>query len=1742
MRRIRFWINITFLIVPPVLLTLGTVTLTRHIWDYLNTDARLAGLISTEATRALGREVRVRDVKFRFSPWNLLPNRVELSDISIAQYPSLNSALFAHTDKLVLWYDFGQILFPTDNNTPLIKEVQVIGPNVTLNRNAQGQWNFEQIFKPSGAPGRPFTTKLTFSNATLFYSDLSFPHPVGVPRRPFYQRLKQVGGIVLFRPDKSVSFSVGGKSSAGLLQDFHAAGIAGLNPLQVDAQVTATQIDLPAAASRIIPRDRVDVKSGTANMDVSLLYTPNTNVSKSKPVVIDPNSFDFNAITAHGTLETKNLTLNSSQLDGPLQNVRLKGVFTTDSFSGSLRGQYAGIDATVEGQILGLLKQEKRGTGQVKTVLATPTISLRGQASQVDIARAVRVFHLDKRLQSIRQLTPEIRQQIVGTSGQVSGFKFTAAGALNNPVITATGHIDRARSFGIAAANTDVRAQLSAKIVSAEIRGTVEGGMLAANARVSTQDPGTFAVEAHARKIGLEALRPFVKREISGRSDLDLTMRGRRGETPFISAQAQASDISVNKQTFHSLYARATTVGHNLLIRQIRVEDPKGLALVTGVMDLRTQQLRLNVAADNLDLHAVLAAALPAKPKTTASPVVQPNNRASASNSAFDPAAIQGQGFLRGKLEGTLTHPEFAGRLSLFDVQSGAAELDRVIADFSLSREALVIGKGLAERYPGQLTFSGRLEDLASGDPKTRLRAQAKSLDIPDLLRLAGVQSGFQSGGKKPVSDVHPLDKYVILGTISSGLALVEGRVKSLKLSEPVTVQGVGVSINGLPVTNLSATVALNGGNLDVQAAHADIAGGTISLNGTLDDIAGKLEAKADLSVQITNLDMSQLETAFPAGLAPVNLNGTVNLNAIMRGPLNAPHVTANVNGNKILLTDDKGGIYEVGNIQAEVNYTKDRLVIDKATIREAQLPGATGELQLEQVSYDPNNKMLSGLAKWDQLRLERLRYLFNQSPFAQSGVGLQVAETLRALSAPIQGTISGEARVNGVLDDPSVAMIWNTSTIHIEDHSITAFTGSAFINKEELRIPAQASPEKIVKLQSDDIDIEIPRVLAFFKKGGALDADIRANKLNLEFLHHFSPVVKEGTAANPLSDSQTALRALQNISGNGTAEFVASGTTDKPVVEASINLHDVAYKDPLTRTEYLFNRIDVSHLTAKEGTIDTDIIEILKTGTDQKTKAELRFEANAQGKIDFSWTPPFIQKDATFDVRATVPNQDIKVLSLFKQDLNVTSDGHFALTAHLFNKINDYRIGGSLRFDATKLQIGTVATGLYQTGFRDIAGELDFLNDRIQVRDGFTARTQIFGKNGKPDDPKLMGSPIQLTGSIPLRGNSVKGNGGSEGIRLRADRIFFEEPPLPGAKTGNVRGEMGININLAGSVEATTIGGLVTVTNTTLIPPSDLGSGGGGNFALPINPKFDLLVRLDKNVRVQNPQLDARIEGTISVKGPLFVAASGGNPQSAIGKNPSINSSASNKPAPSDANEPPKRIGLNVLGRLNIQEGKLKLPTARFVILSPGGITLSYPSLESSLIGIPSLGVDVDLRARTRLFATSLSGIRKSYTVTVAAHGPITGSAVDPATGTSRMTLDFTTDPNDLAVNQQGLQQRLAGVLGGDAIGQFGRNPGQVLAQQLSNVFTTSVVPNLFDKLGFDEFQIGYDPIQGANLIVSRQIFGPFYVTYNRTLGTVPEMYNLKLSLRFRDRFQLSYEQDQSDQQRTLLEGVWKF
>ena len=147
---------------------------------------------------------------------------------------------------------------------------------------------------------------------------------------------------------------------------------------------------------------------------------------------------------------------------------------------------------------------------------------------------------------------------------------------------------------------------------------------------------------------------------------------------------------------------------------------------------------------------------------------------------------------------------------------------------------------------------------------------------------------------------------------------------------------------------------------------------------------------------------------------------------------------------------------------------------------------------------------------------------------------------------------------------------------------------------------------------------------------------------------------------------------------------------------------------------------------------------------------------------------------------------------------------------------------------------------------------------------------------------------------------------------------------------------------------------------------------------------------------RDQQPELNARVEGTVSINGPLFVKTE--NTPAPEPRPPFPSGAAkcrSCRPATL-----PGELGLNVMGRLTIPEGRLTLPTARFTILPPGHIVVSYPAPDASANGVPTLGIDVDLQARTRLSATSLSGIRKLYTVTVAARGPISGATLDPDDG----------------------------------------------------------------------------------------------------------------------------------------------
>ena len=1356
------------------------------------------------------------------------------------------------------------------------------------------------------------------------------------------------------------------------------------------------------------------------------------------------------------------------------------------------------------------------------------------------------------------------------TSGHIRSLSFQIVGDIANPTVSAAAHVDTVRSFGYNAANADLRALLDNHVVTADARGKVEGGDVAARARVLTQEPGTFDVEAHARNARLAALSSLLKRDIAGRGELDLTMRGRRHQPPYISAQAQGFDVKLNNQNFHSLYARAATVGRNLVVRTIRLEDPKGYAFASGTVDLTTQQLKLNVAADNLDLSAILKAAQTTTPKpksntsapgtakpalalTTEQPTPNPQPPTPISP-LLDVNAIQGQGFFRGRVDGTLANPELSGRISAFGVQAGQAGLDRIRVDFSASKDAVIVAKGTAERYPGKITFAGQVTKPLSKDPAVQIRASADHVDVPDLLRLAGVQTGLalnvSNNTPQTSTAKKPLDEYVILGSVSTNPILLSGTLKSLRLAEPVTLTGDNVSVNGLPVENLKAVAALDSNDLRLESFRADMAGGSVTASGSLsnlqDAIAGRLaQSDVNATVSAVNLDAGRISDVLPVSLLKYSVAGTLNAQAMVSGNLESPRVHATADTSGVMLSDEANRVINIGTVRAEATYADKQITVSRLSVNPFTSPtGTGGQIEAEQVVYDPNSKAIRGVVKWNGLEFQRLRELFAKSPFTQSDAAKQVVDQLNALRGSLSGSTTGQVTLGGTTDDPTADLTFSASGIRIEDRAITSISGSAFVSKKRLLIPSETTPTRSLIVQSPDIDIEVSKVDAHYDRskpatdlsGRKLEADARINKLNLAAIRQWLPAgIRQDASQAKLADTLDQLGG-----GEATAVLVASGTTLSPVIDASLNLKNVTIHSPNANIpDQVISRIDVAHITAREGQISMENVELAKTVYDPKTEALLaHFDANARGSIAFSWTPPYIKPDAVIEGEAKVPEQGLDALGAFGQNLNVTSDGKFSMRATLSGTLDNPQAFGALIVNADKVQFGTKDTGLYRTGLRDVRGQIDFVNDQIRVHDGFTARTQVFEGKGKPDDPKQASNPIQLSGSIPLKGRVA------EGIRLQAQHIVFNEAlPLGSRPTGSVKGEADANLHVFGSLNNFTLGGVVDVANTTVTPPGDFGGAGSGSLALPINPRLDLTVRLNKNVRMRTGQLNALAQGTISIGGRL------------LQDDPNAAAPTRTDPAtPPTANDPisgdrktPQRLGLTLNGKLTIPEGSLTLPTARFTILPPGQLVLAYPTPDTAGTGMPTLGIDVDLRARTNnLTATSLSGVRKNYTVTVAARGPISGATIDPLTGESRLALNFTTDPNDLAVNQQALQQRLVGVLGADALGQFGRNPGQVLAQQLTNVLTSSVVPGVFDQVarvtGFEELAVNYDPVQHFNFIVSRQIVGPFYVRYTRTLGTTPEQYDLKLSLRFKNNYQFSYEMDELNTQRYLFEGVFRF
>ncbi|MCW3095072.1 MAG: hypothetical protein JWL77_690, partial [Chthonomonadaceae bacterium] len=919
MHRLRLWINVLLFLVPICVLSVGAYRFVRRVFSYLNTDARLAGTASAEATRALGRRVVIGDVKLDANPFGLFgASHIVLKNIFVANSPTDDTTAFVQAGSVTVAYDLRQILFGSAL-APLVDEIRIVRPEGLLTRDANGRWNFTQLIKPRTGGGRPFVDRIAFSDGSILYYDQAFPHPPKVAARPLRTRFDHLSGIVMIRPDKSAAFDVAGLATPDIVKEFHAVGVFDPATLSSTVHIAASQLSLTFVSSRFLAANMGRITSGTANLDITALYTP---VNATPPNTLDPNALD-----AHGAVQFTNVSASIPQLGAPLERLNGAVSLVGQSVLTDLTGGFGGAAFHVNGSAFNLIRRAQRGS---KTVweIAKPTLALKGSLQNADFIRIAHLIHYER---FFPKLPPEV-PRAVGKSSAAGDADFQVVGTLDDPTATLYARLPALRYDTFHAEAVHAQALYTHHTVDADVRGLLAGGDVVLRSRVQLDKTGAFQVEGHAKNLNLAQSGFQMKQKLTGTGRIDFTMRGASGQTPNITAQAELADVGLNDQSIHSIYMRAETVGRKLVLRTLRAEDTKGFALASGTVDLKTQQLNINIEADELDIGA-FAQAFPLPAALTA------GKTPGAGDAKPQPLSIDGIGYLRASVGGTFKAPELNGKLSAYALQTDKKDANSLIAnkaevDFALNRNALHIAQGRVERYPGLVTFFGEVNGLFDGKPELHLTVRTDDknrLSVSDLLQIAKIDTpGF-----------------LVTGTIATNDLIVEGTPSALHVDTPFTARIEDATINGSRVNNVFVTATFDGTDLHILKAGADIAQGTLAASGAV-----AKDGKLDLEVSGTHIVLERLRQILHE-LALDNVTGIANVQAHIGGTTQDPIADAR----QVEVQGLTYNGYAAGDISGTARYADKTLFAQNFTLTDATTHKAV--LVVPDLTYHPESKSI---------------------------------------------------------------------------------------------------------------------------------------------------------------------------------------------------------------------------------------------------------------------------------------------------------------------------------------------------------------------------------------------------------------------------------------------------------------------------------------------------------------------------------------------------------------------------------------------------------------------------------------------------------------------------------------------------------------------------------------------------------------------------------------------------------------
>ncbi len=1757
MRTLRRTLTALVFLVPLAILATLSIGMVRRY--YRMAEQNLAILLASEATRELGREVRIGKVTFQ-------GKYAYVEEVQIAERKTLpGHPPFFSAKRIILDFDLRTILLEKNPRVPLFAHVRVEDPYVRITRDFAGRWNFADLLKPRPQRvARPTAGRIEIVRGVLEYEDAALRRPRSgqPPPLPVSARFEALKGHLLQSIDRSSRWTLSGQCVSGQLQNAVVQGVYPPDTGRLFLRIEANHASLSYLSS-LLPKplpQETRILSGRATGQVTLVFPEKGTGSKEKNI-------DYQADVR---VEDASLTTRSAR--EPIRRVSGQVLLTGQAVFGALEADFLGSRLKAEGTV---------------TDFAKPSLKASVTGKGVSLQRVLTALDLQKRLPDLRglQARGDLFAEVSGPLDRLSlrasgplqiqgrlpqGVEVPAGGTLQAAVqgtpdrlkAQMSGSLPRLRYREYEARNVRVNAVYADRRIVTDFQGTAAKGRIAGRAQVTLDGKKTrYRVEARLRGGDLSAISWKDARRVRGVVNADVSASGSLEDgLPVGTAEAQIYGLQYDRYTARSVRVRLRSEGNRLLLEPLVVESEMGFALATGEIDVKNRALDLGVEADNVALEKLPLENSPAEPDTS--------------------SALRGILSLRdGRITGGWDSPQFSGLIQGFGVGDDRTQLDYAEAQVWGTRERLILEEGKLLRLPAGVAYRGVVRRPFSTRPLLALSGNFDHLELKDVAQIAARYMPVEEGQESA------LDRLKVTGTAQGTLEVAGDLKRPLVTISELTVDQA--SIGDYTFEEFTAQLRYDGleagGTLHLEDLTARYSGATLTGNASLRRggsftahararsvplnildpflsdymlIRGDGELSADITGTIDNGKPSGLQ-----GTLVASTDSGLTLNGESLGDLSAVFI---LDGTRLLTRPASGGLPPV------------------------LLGSVENGVALNRLEYDWDKETVALEGKGRGLRFEQIHSILSKSPYVLNHRDSVAAEWLNPIFDPLNGVLEASVKVDGSVRDPRATVSWNSPEMQIARRAIKRFRGTVEFTKSEVELKEDTI------LQGEDARVTASGKLVL---GQSLRGTLELNNMPVNVLQEWFP------ESEPLQ-GMTA----------GTIEKItvdAQGAPSAPEVIASLLIRGIQWQDPKgKRLEGRFlptYALRVDKATLSEGRAEitemvvslTEPREALPAGampeetanageqpgeTESSRAAALsrsssrqtaetepldesnesgrrRYFARLKGSAGFSWQAPYLPEDAPVQLEASVPRQNLRFLNAVLPRLNAELDAS---------------LQGYVKFSGTwKQLIKPQQTAREQQTHPDVTGWIWLQGKRLRYANMKTALTDVdaylkFDGNtlsvapnpeGKPfsasvdvfdlsKQTAVARSPLSLSGELALHDQARV----QKPLTLEAKQILFAEAPLPVFNTGRAVGELsarepgksGLRLTMEGTLLSPRISGEMRLRRTDFRLPAALEEATTTRRTPAFNPSFHIDFYVEDKVRISNPYLVA------DVRSPGAVIAG-------------------------QAAEPIRLRGTlaqpSVLGNLTIDGGALRFPTRRFAIQSGGRLTIRYNPLAgvpifSDLLSDPQVSVLVDLNAITRLTAVSVNQERRRYTITVQVRGPLTADAPVAIPGLEEtqgivggergLTLTFKSDPPDLALSNGGLQMRILGLLGGkEAIEkQFSSNQvGNLLRDQFSDLLSATIFPELLERsqiaqaLGLQELAVDYNRLDSFTLRLASQLIGPLKISYWRRLGGTgftyrlePTLWEMKLSLQLNRRLQFSWTTDNQSTNGFLLEGVFRY